>query len=405
MPRTRLAGLAALAIAITQMAAQAALETPEGIYARYRICLEGAAETGAPLVVHLHARDGRPTTGWASRGTAFGRVLDHGLRRKGDRLIGPVDVLLGAVRYRYRLDVPVGDAGRKGGYEGTCGTLGAGIEVRGSVEGRVEPLAVPGRPFRLEAEFASMYTRYGHMRHPRAEVSVRGGRVREGTFGSRSTGRRAYSGELRGGRALLAGGRLEAALQVAVISGDAAKGVYTFSVDEPVTCNFVRGTYKAVSAEGDVWGVHGFGGRLWGLEPEKTQDTVFALTLPGGIEGTGDVLLLIQRSGSALGPALARGGNAAVHEVDVTGLQVAENRLSGAVKVTYEPVPGADPRQDWPPGARDVRAEYTLDVTFGETGLKGSYKGTYGVVEARMGEGRAVELSEEDLRRAFAAPR
>lgn len=46
----------------------AAAPEPQGQYARYRMVLTRAGEDGGPLVVDLHARDGKITTGWASVG-------------------------------------------------------------------------------------------------------------------------------------------------------------------------------------------------------------------------------------------------------------------------------------------------------------------------------------------------
>lgn len=84
--------------------------------------------------------------------------------------------------------------------------------------------------------------------------------------------------------------------------------------------------------------------------------------------------LVLERSGGSFGPGLAFTPhfNHATHIVDASGLQVADGRLRGELKVRVLPDPYV------PRDRKPVEAAYRLDGAVGEFGLEGDFTGSFG---------------------------
>ncbi|MFW6061776.1 MAG: hypothetical protein ACOC93_03105, partial [Planctomycetota bacterium] len=114
---------------------------PQGEYARYRLKLLDAGEGDQPLLVDLHARDGKPLTGWAHVGTDVGYIRSHGLQREDDLLRGELFVEVGPLQYTCDLSARVVDGQLVGSYAGRRGITGAVGGRTGGATGRLAPAA------------------------------------------------------------------------------------------------------------------------------------------------------------------------------------------------------------------------------------------------------------------------
>jgi hypothetical protein len=86
-------------IALRGATAAAADGSPQGKYTRYQMVLNEAGEDGEPLVLNLHARDAKLSTGWASAGYETGFIRSHELRRDRNVLRGHLTVEVGPLQY------------------------------------------------------------------------------------------------------------------------------------------------------------------------------------------------------------------------------------------------------------------------------------------------------------------
>jgi hypothetical protein len=225
-----------------------------------------------------------------------------------------------------------------------------------------------------------MYTRHGHIRHPYVEGIVRDGRVLEGTFSfQEKSGEETGSASLEGGELTATRGRLIGTVRATVAAGDAAHGTYIFSLDVPITTNYVHGEYET-SKDGEDWGRHGVTGTVCGMG--KVQgDAVLHLVLDRGIEGRQPLTVLVNRRGGRLTGGIAVGGNQALHRVRADSLRIEENRVTGTVRVTIAPDGG------FPPGGHPVQCAYQVDAKVGAEGqVDGTFSGDYGLRHRRHGK-------------------
>ena len=368
---------------------------PEGEYSRYRLTLHGADEAGGELALHLHARDARPATGWATVGTSAGQRLRHALTRRGDRLAGDVVAVVDAARYQYSIDARVRGNALAGEYAGKHGIDGAVEAIEAAITGGLE-VPPETRAMALHLDLPSMYTRFGHMRHPIIEAVVRDGRVTGGRFYSASQGRRGFTGTVDGGTLRVDGDRLAGRIHATVTDGDAAHGAFTFALDGRVHNNFVQGRHT-VSMGGHDWGAYGFSGTASGLGTPADDGGVLKVTLPTAIEGNSPLTLFLEREGPRIVDGLARGGNPATHSVDASGLRVTGGKVLGPVKVSIGPSAG------FPPGGRTVNALYELDGKLNDGELTGSFQGRYGIQLRKSGRLDGRVLSPAELAQAFRA--
>ncbi len=362
--------------------------SPSAHYTRYRIVVARGAEADRDLILHLHARQSVPTTGWASVGIESGTLSSHTLVRRGDRLAGEIEAVVDAARYRYRINARVVEGAIEGNFEGNHAIDGAVADIDAPMAGHLRPRPTT-RNMSVHLDLPSMYTRFGHMRHPMIDVVVRDGRVTDGAFGSRSSGRRGFTGTVNGGKLTMQGDRLRGHITAAVTEGDAAHGVYTFAVDGRVQCNFVQGRHT-VQMKGNDWGVYGFTGTAAGTgSPEKGG--VLELTLSDALAGSLPLTLFAPREGDRFGKSLARGGNSATHGVDVSDLKLTDARLKGAVAVSVAADGG------FPPGGRSVDCLYELDGSIEEGRLTGRFTGRYGIEHAKRGRVDGRVLAPADM--------
>ena len=362
-----------------------------GDYARYRLMLAGAGENGEPLAVDLHARKGKPSTGWAHVGTNTGLISSHGLRREGDMLRGRLNVQVGPLQYHCDLTARAAGDRLTGEYTGRRGIAGAVDGLTGEATGRLSRVAAGGDLYD-ELHLNSMYTNLGHIRRPHVVATVRGGRVREGTF---NFGRKPENrGKLEGGALKVKDGRLTGAIDATVLEGDAARGTYHFKLDVPVRSSFLQGTYET-TRDGKDWGVHDVTGEVRGLG-EPGDGGVLAIALDGGIAGEASMTLYLDRKGGRFTGGMARGGNSSMHEVDASRLRIAGEAITGDVSVTVLP------EGDFPPGERSVKCEYTLNARVGADGkAAGTFSGRYGVQQPLQGRLDGSILTPQQLRDEF----
>ncbi len=360
-------------------------------YSRYRLALEGADETGSPLVLHFHARDGKCTTGWSSTRGSPGVVVTHGLLRTGKELEGRVLAGVGPVEYDYTIQSAITGNRIEGSYQGDYGIRGS-TRVTGPLTGQYLARAASHKPLRMKLSLSSMYTTHGHARHPMADIVVREGKVVEGTFASRDPGPRGFQGAVRGGNVALRGDRLSGTIRLSVVSGDAKHGAYAFTLNGRVVCNFVEGS-ATVRQEGREWGRYGFHGTVHGLQAPSASEGVLVIDLEGGIAGELPLTLMVDRSKGELVKGIARGGNAAIHELDVSGAKLDGENLTGVVTVTVKPAGG------FPPGERPVSCSFSLHGKVEKGRISGRFNGHYGIRKKRHGRVQGRILTEAELKR------
>ena len=389
-------GLLAGSIALGAAADSAKPREPPGKYARCRMVLDRAGEDGEPLVVNLHSRDGKVSTGWASVGYETGFIRTHQLTRDGNLLRGRLAVDVGPLQYVCELDARVTGAELAGRYTARRGIVGAMEGIEGVASGSLSPRA-EGGDLQVELRPWSMYTQFGHIRSPYVEATVRGGRIAGGKF---EFGRKpANRGKLEGGSLQVRNGRLTGNVRATVLEGDASPGTFTFTVDAPVRHDFVQGTYNTTKDDNN-WGTHGLTGEVHGLG-NPGNGGVLVLALEGGIEGERPLTLYLQRQADRFTGGTARGGNSEFHELDASQLRLKGNTVAGAVAVTIRP------SDDYPPGGRAAQCEYKIDVTMKDGNAEGKFNGRYGVHKTLEGklQGRIVppDRLQDDTGRAAAA--
>jgi hypothetical protein len=180
-----------------------------GTYTQIRFVLSEAGEGGRPLVVNLHARDGVPSTGWASVGPETGFVPSHELRRDGDLLCGRLPVDVGPLQYVCDLAASVAGNKLVGTYTARRGIVGAVDPLTGAISGRLSASA-EGGDVQVELHLWSMYTEFGHIRRPSVRATVRDGEITGGTF---EFGRKPENrGKLEGGSLRVVEGRLQGSI-------------------------------------------------------------------------------------------------------------------------------------------------------------------------------------------------
>jgi outer membrane protein assembly factor BamB len=348
---------------------------PLGKYSQYSLSLANAGEDEEPLVVHLHSRDGKIQTGWASVGCATGFIRDHQLRCERDRLSGRLAVDIGPLQYVCDLEGHVAGDELGGTYTGRRGIAGAAEGISGTASGRLSPLAAGG-DLQVQLHLWSMYTEFGHIRNPDVEATVRDGKITGGKF---EFGRKVENrGRLDGGELAVQNGRLKGSIRATVLEGDAARGTYTFVVDAPIHHNFVQGTSET-KKDGDNWGTHGLTGEVHG-QGASSDGGVLVLALAGGLEGQRPLTLYLGRQLDRFPGGMARGGNTEFHTVDATGLRLAGKHLTGTIEVTI--LPGGS----FPPGGRAVKCHYTLQATVADGEASGEFTGHYGVQSPLHGQ-------------------
>jgi len=400
-----LLGLLGIAIAVRAATDSTHARAPQEQYARCRMLLARAGEQGEPLVVNLHARDGKVSTGWASVGYDTGFIRTHELRRDRDRLRGRLAVDVGPLQYVCELDARVVADELMGNYAGRRGIVGAVEGITGVASGELSPCA-EGGDLRVELHLWSMYTEFGHIRNPNVEAIVRGGRIADGSFdfGRAPTNR----GKLEGGTLQVRNGRLTGSIRTTVLAGDASHGTFTFAIDVPVRSNFVQGTY-GTTKDGNNWGTHGMTGEVHGLG-DPGDGGVLVLVLDGGIEGNRPLTLYLERDLDRFPGGMARGGNGEFHEVDASQLRLAGKTVAGPVAVTIIPA------GDYPPGGRAVECEYEVHAAIKDGKATGEFTGRYGVQRPLRGDvhgrivraeqlqadvGRRVEVARPDPARVY----
>jgi hypothetical protein len=173
-------------------AAAAADSNPQGRYTRYRMMLNEAGEDSEPLVLNLHARNGKLSTGWAKVGYETGFVRTHELRHDGNRLRGRLAVDVGPLQYVCELNARTAGDEIVGDYVGRRGIAGAVDAVTGAADGKFWPCG-EGRDLQVELHLWSMYTEFGHIRNPDVEATVRGGEISGGRLTSAENRRTAAS--------------------------------------------------------------------------------------------------------------------------------------------------------------------------------------------------------------------
>lgn len=376
----------ALAVEPAAAAATAHSEA-QGRYARYRLLLAEAGEHGRPLVANLHARDGEVSTGWASVGYDTGFIRTHELQRDRNLLHGRLAVQVGPLQYVCDLAARMVGDELVGTYAARRGIVGAAEGITGAASGRLS--APPdGGDLHLELSLFSMYTRFGHIRRPSVEATVRGGKITGGTF---EFGRDpANRGKLEGGTLRVEHGRLTGRIHASVVAGDASHGTYTFAIDAPLRSNFLQGTYGTTKG-GNDWGTHGLRGEVRGLG-DPGDGGVLVLTLAGGIEGNRPLTLYLERRLDRFASGMARGGNSEFHEVDASRLRLTREAVSGVVAVTVRP------GEDYPPGGRAVQCEYTVYAAIEGGDAVGAFTGRYGVQKPLQGQLRGTVLTPDQVR-------
>jgi len=380
-------GLLAGATAARAAADPAGDPDPQGRYARFRMTLTEAGEDGGPLVVNLHARDGRLATGWARVGYETGFIRTHELRRDGDRLRGRLAVDVGPLQYVCDLDARAAGNELTGAYTARRGIAGAVDKISGAASGRLSPRA-EGGDLQVELRLFSMYTEFGHIRNPDVEATVQGGRITGGVF---RFGRKPENrGKLEGGNLHVRDGRLSGSVRATVLAGDASPGTFTFAVDVPIRSNFLQGTYDTTK-DGNRWGTHGLTGEVRGLG-DPGDGGVLVLVLDRGIEGTRPLTLYLERRADRFTGGIARGGNSEFHEVDASELRLDGNAVAGVATVTIRP------SEAYPPGGRAVECEYRVDAEIKDGRAEGKFTGRYGVQKALRGRLQGRILSPDQLR-------
>ncbi len=361
-------------IALRGAAAAAADRSPPGKYTRYRMVLNEAGEDGEPLVLNLHARDAKLSTGWASAGYETGFIRTHELRREGNLLGGRLAVDVGPLQYVCELTARAAGNEIVGDYVGRRGIVGAIDGISGAAEGKLWPRA-EGKDLQVELHLWSMYTEFGHIRKPSVEATVREGKITGGKFyfGRKPENR----GKLEGGTLQVRNGRLTGEIRATVLAGDASPGTFMFAVDVPVRSNFVLGTYDTTK-DNNNWGTHGMTGEVHGLG-DSGDDGVLVLALDGGIEGERPLTLYLERHLDRFTGGMARGGNNEFHEVNASQLLLDGRTLAGPVGVTVRP------SEDFPPGGRAVECEYSVKAAIKDRKAVGKFTGRYGVQEPIMG--------------------
>ena len=389
--------LAAASLLGPAKAGQGTAAEPLGEYSRYRMVLKGAGEKGQDLVMDFHARNDRLKTGWAAVGPVAGSLSRHGLERRGAQVQGRMTTDIGPVQYAYEVTARVQGGKLAGSYTGWHGISGVSGEILGKADGRLEAPAVSGDLF-VRLHLASMYTRYGHIRHPYVEATVRGGKVVGGRFSFRCKhADEVGDSSIEGGALTARDGRLTGTVRATVTAGDAAKGTYAFSIDLPVNTNFVRGEYHT-RKDGNDWGRHGVTGYVRGTGKPR-GDAVLRLTLDRGIEARRPLTLLVRRRDGRLTGGIAVGGNQALHLIEPVGLEVEGGKVSGGVKVTIQPGRG------FPPGLRPVQCAYKVHAKLSDDGeAVGTFSGYYGRRHKKTGALTGSILSTEQLWREFYGP-
>jgi len=379
-------GLLAGPIALHATADSTDDRDPQGPYARYRMVLTEAGEDGGPLVVNLHARDGELSTGWASVGHQTGFIRTHELRHDGNLLRGRLAVDVGPLQYVCDLDARVVGDQLAGTYAARRGIVGAVDRIKGAVSGRLSPRA-EGGDLQVELRLWSMYTKFGHIRSPNVEATVRGGRITGGQF---EFGRDpANRGKLDGGNLQVRDGRLTGRIRATVLAGDASPGTFMFAIDAPVRSNFLQGTYDTTKDDNN-WGTHGLTGEVRGLG-KLGEGGVLVLALDGGIEGERPMTLYLQRRADRFTSGIARGGNSEFHELDASHLRLTEKTVAGVVAVTVRP------SRDYPPGGRAVECEYKVNAAMKDSKAEGKFMGRYGVQKPLQGRLRGRILPPDHL--------
>jgi len=392
-------GLLAGPIALRATADSNEHPAPQGKYARCRMVLDQAGEDGEPLVVNLHTRDGKVSTGWASVGYETGFVRTHQLTRARNLLSGRLAVDVGPLQYVCELDARVVGDELRGEYVARRGIAGAVDGITGVAGGEIFPRAEGGN-LRVELRLWSMYTEFGHIRSPNVEATVRGGRIAAGTF---QFGRDpANRGKLEGGTLHVRDGRLTGNVRATVLAGDASPGTFTFAVNVPVRSNFLQGTYNTTKDDNN-WGTHGMTGEVHGLG-DPGDGGVLVLSLESGIEGERPLTLYLERRLDRFTGGMARGGNSEFHELDASELRLDGQTVAGVVAVTVSP------SEDYPPGGRAVECEYRVNAAMKDGKAEGKFTGRYGVQKPLRGrlQGRIVPpdqlQGDADRRAAVAGP-
>ena len=399
--RARLWALAApVALALAAQATAAGQEPtyPRGKYARYTLILKGASEDGGPLSIHLHSRDHNLTSGWATTPSSGGTVVEHDLRRQDNAVAGRVRAIVGPVEYRYAIRADVQGRSLSGDYEGAYGIKAWQENLRGDVSGDLQARAAPSLAVRFELDFASLYTRQGHIRHPSVRFTLREGKAGDGRFFSRTQGKRGFTGRFDGGELKFDGRRLSGTLRATVVGGDAARGTYTFEVDGTARCNFVAGTVTT-RKDGADWGTRPLYGTARGARTGQATDGVYVLTLSKALEGSRPLKLFVDCRDGSFHRGLARGGNVKTHTVGATGLSLVAGRFSARVAVEIVP----DER--FPPGGRTVSCEYVIDARLSGSNLRGTFNGRYGKRRPAEGKVTGSVRTDEDFLGAASSPR
>ncbi len=366
---------------------------PAGEYEQVTLVLPGASEGGRPLTVRLHSRDGELGRGWADGPGGADTRIEHSLERSGDRIVGRLTAVIGPVEYRYRIDARLRDPGGPdlaGTYEGDFGVEGAREDLRGAIHGELRDIPEGGEGVRIEMDFASLYTRWGHIRNPSVRFTLRGGKAVDGEFYSRTSGKRGFDGRLDGGHLSFDDERLRGVVRCRVVGGDAAGGDYAFHLDATVRGGFIDGT-TTTRKGGHNWGLRPAFGTAAGPDDPTPADAAYVLTLEEVLTDDEDLALFIECRGGRFGDAVARGGNSLTHAVDASGLAVANGRLNGPVKVDLKAGGG------FPPGERDLGCEFDLDAVVSGTKVVGSFAGRYGRREDAKGKVGGTILTAEEI--------
>lgn len=331
-------------------------------------------------------------------GQAFGRCFGDGpdfnkmpydvdvsgLKLAGGRLAGTVKVTVNpdnwvpkgrqSVLCAYAIEAAVADGRVTGSFTGTCGRT----QVRGAVAGEYRPQPTLPEPARFELILEWPLSRDSTHWQNRAHVgfTIKGGRaVAPKVHAPNNTTYADWTCRVDSLDLKLAGGRLSGTIQAAIAGGGkwCRSGQYAFAIDADVLGDAVAGTFATRLGGEQVSGGR-FLGRVAPAAVSQPAESTYDLHLHGAAaDGKAMWVHLDCRKGAfSAGLAFTPRFNHAVHDVEASGLKLAEGKLTGKLRVTVN----ADPYV--PRDGKPVACAYAIDARVADGGIGGSFTGTFG---------------------------